>query len=277
MNLWSLYFSRGGQVVRLPHNPEKLPETKDADNGSYNVLGIGPIMVPRTPKLRVLEISNYFPASSSSSLFSLLTTRAPEYYINFFQSAMDEKEPILYTPVRINERGIPYATSLLGYYVLVTKFKHEERGGETGDFYYELECTEYRDYSPSKVQTVATAAASSSSASTVSSALTTVATAAAVVGTAVAAVASTALAAMVEPTRATPSGQLVVGSTAELTGSYYMDSSKGGPSQPASGVAVKVVRIESGDLPSPVYVKGTDGTRLGWVEKSSLTGVKNDS
>jgi len=269
MNLWSLYFTRGLQVVRLPHNPSKLPETKGTENGEYNVLGIGPITIPRTPKQREFEISNYFPAASSTNLLSLLTTRPPEYYINFFQSAMDDKEPILYTPVRINERGIPYAVSLLGYYVLVTSFKHEERGGETGDFYYELSCKEYRDYTPNRVQTVTSGSerGSSVSASSPTSAASTAATAAAIVTSTAAA----ALAATIEPTRSIPQSQLVVGSTATLSGAYYSTPSKGEPHTPASGLPVIVVRIVSGALTSPVYVKAADGTALGWVEKAALT------
>lgn len=31
-------------VLSLPINPEKLPETKESDNGEYNVLGLGPVM-----------------------------------------------------------------------------------------------------------------------------------------------------------------------------------------------------------------------------------------
>lgn len=153
-NFYSIYFTRQGEVVRLPHNPSKLPETKSASNGEYNVLGIGPIMVPRTPDLREITISDYFPGTASSTLTSLLTFQPPEYYIEFFQSAMDDMEPILYTPVRISELGIPYATSLTGFYVLVTDFTVEERGGETGDFYYDLTLKEWRDYSPSQVQVV---------------------------------------------------------------------------------------------------------------------------
>ena len=44
MSLYKLYFSSGATVIALPINPEKLPETLSADNGTYNVLGLGPIM-----------------------------------------------------------------------------------------------------------------------------------------------------------------------------------------------------------------------------------------
>lgn len=36
--------------------------------------------------------------------------------------------------------------------MLVSSFTYEERGGETGDFYYDLALVEYRDYSPRTAQ-----------------------------------------------------------------------------------------------------------------------------
>ena len=128
-NFYSIYFTHNGQVVRLPHNPSELPDTQDASNGEYNVLGLGPVMVPRTPNQRKISISNYFPGQVSASLTSLLSYRTPEYYIEFFRRAMASGDPVLYTPVRINEMGIPYAMSLTGYYVLVTRFDYLEKFG----------------------------------------------------------------------------------------------------------------------------------------------------
>lgn len=61
MSLYKLYFSSGAAVIALPINPEKLPETLSADNGTYNVLGLGPIMQPRTPNLRTVSISGLLP------------------------------------------------------------------------------------------------------------------------------------------------------------------------------------------------------------------------
>ena len=64
-SLYRIYFSRDSTVLSLPINPEKLPETKESDNGEYNVLGLGPVMQPRTPKLRKVTISGLFPGRSA--------------------------------------------------------------------------------------------------------------------------------------------------------------------------------------------------------------------
>ena len=51
-NKYGLYLSLEGVTLRLPVNPESYKINRDSDNGTYNVLGVGPIMVPRTPKLQ---------------------------------------------------------------------------------------------------------------------------------------------------------------------------------------------------------------------------------
>ena len=282
-NFYSIYFTRNGEVVRLPHNPEKLPETRSASNGEYNVLGLGPVMVPRTPNLKELTISGYFPGTLSSSLTSLLTYHPPEYFINFFTSAMNAREPILYTPVRINELGIPFSLSDPGYYVLVTDFKTEERGGETGDFYYDLTLKEWRDYAPNRVQIVQDGTAQASTAATASAAsrlstrarIARAASAAADLATVQAAAVSTPLSASKEPTRQIPPNRIVVGSLCRLDGAYWAGPEAQAPETPASGLSVSVVRIVDSANQAPAYVKGTDGTPLGWCSLDALQVVNN--
>ena len=282
-NFYSIYFTRNGEVVRLPHNPEKLPETRSASNGEYNVLGLGPVMVPRTPNLKELTISGYFPGTLSSSLTSLLTYHPPEYFINFFTSAMNAREPILYTPVRINELGIPFSLSDPGYYVLVTDFKTEERGGETGDFYYDLTLKEWRDYAPNRVQIVQDATAQASTASTASAAsrlstrarIARAASAAADLAVAQAAAVAAPLSASKEPTRQIPPNRIVVGSLCRLDGAYWAGPEAQAPETPASGLSVSVVRIVDSANQARAYVKGTDGTPLGWCSLDALQVVNN--
>ena len=273
MNLYGIYFTHKGQVVRLPHNPSELPETQSTEHGQYNVLGIGPISVPRTPGQRKLSISSYFPGTVGNGLFSLLTYRPPSYYIQFFQDAMASGDPILYTPTRIDETGIPYAMSLLGYYVLLDKFDFREKGGETGDFYSELEATEYRDYTPGRVVVASTTASSAGAAASTASVRSIAVRAATttVVATATANTAVSALRATVEPTRMNTPQQIVVGARCTLSGSYWSDDAMGAPEQSASGLQCTVARICGSDLASPVYIKDASGAALGWTKKSMLT------
>ena len=134
VNHFGLFFTRDDTVLRLPVNPEKLPVAREADNGAYNVLGVGPIMVPRTPKQREVTISSFFPGRVFSGVLTPNEFKTPEFYIVFFERAMNEKAILLYTPVRYYENGEPFMTGDEGFQALVTQFNTEERGGETGDF-----------------------------------------------------------------------------------------------------------------------------------------------
>ena len=150
-NLYGLYLAREGTVVRLPVNPETYKISRDNDNKEYNVLGVGPIMIPRTPKLRTVTWSGLFPGRPD--LGAVVTAgqfQPPKFYIDFLQSAMEEKARLRFVANRYLEDGTPIFDTNME--VLVTSFHTEERGGETGDFYYELGLTEYRDYSAKTVK-----------------------------------------------------------------------------------------------------------------------------
>ena len=245
VNNFGLFFTRDGTVIRLPVNPEKLPVERDNDNGDYNVLGIGPIMVPRTPKQKVVTISSFFPGRPFSGVLTPNEFKTPEFYIQFFESAMNDKVPILYTPVRYYENGEPFMTGDAGFQVLVTQFTTEERGGETGDFYYDLTLTEYRDYSPGTIQV------KQQGTTTTPTAVTT------------------------EPSREIPAGQLTVGCTCIANGPYYYTSYGDEPHGSGKGRRVLVSRIVDATRAYPVHVTTESGGALGWMKKDALQVVSD--
>lgn len=239
MNNFGLFFTRDDTVIRLPVNPEKLPVTKESDNGDYNVLGIGPVMVPRIPNLKKITISSFFPGRVFSGVLTSGSFELPEFYIDFFQSAMDDKAPVLYTPVRYYEDGTPFFTRDTGMRMLVTEFSYEERGGETGDFYYTLGLAEYRDYSPQTVQIAIETGADAGVSVT-------------------------------EPVREVPNGQMTVGSVCIANGRWYYTSYGDEPHGNGNGRRVVISRIVDASRKCPIHVTTENGGWLGWMEKDSL-------
>lgn len=239
-NNFGLFFTRDSTVIRLPVNPDKLPVAQETDNGEYNVLGIGPIMVPRTPKQKTVTISKFFPGRPFPGVLTANGFQPPEFYIQFFQKAMDDKAVITYTPVRYYEDGTPFMTEDTGLQVLVTSFSYEERGGETGDFYYDLELKEYRDYSPQELQVQQSASAGQPATATT------------------------------QQSRDIPQGQLYVGCTCVANGPYYYSSYGDEPHGNGNGRRVLVSRIVDGSRAYPVHVTTESGGALGWMQKSAL-------
>lgn len=240
MNNFGLFFTRDSMVLRLPVNPEKLPVARGSENEDYNVLGLGPIQVPRIPSLQVIRISSFFPGRPFPGVLTSGGFEEPELYISFFQSAMQDRVPILYTPVRYYEDGTPFLTSDAGFRVLVTRFDTEERGGETGDFYYDLELTEYRDYSPATFTIQAPAAPQQPAV------------------------------ANAEPAREIPAGQLAVGSICIANGNWYYSSYGDEPHGTGSGRRVVVSRIADASRKCPIHVNAEGGGPLGWMSRESL-------
>lgn len=246
---YSIYFTGSGGMVKLPINPEKLPVSRDNDNKEYNVLGIGPIMVPRIPKLKELSFSGLFPAEDN-----------PDTYINFFESAMLNKSVLVYTPVRYYEDGRPFGLTDPGMQCLVTEFKSEERGGETGDFYFELTVTEYRDYTPQRMQ-IATSSTATAGVPTVAAART--------AAPAQSPNTETVVKLMTSPSRDIPQGQLYSGAYAVCNGTVYQNDHRGYVLGQLNGQRVIVRRIDN-EAPSGIYITQEDGTYIGWVEAQSL-------
>lgn len=276
-NNFGLYFSGSGGVVRLPVNPSKLPEEKDNENGEYNVLGIGPIMVPRTPKLRVVSISSFFPGRNIPGLV-VGTFQAPDYYVNFFQSAMDNRSVLVYTPVRYYPDGTPFMTGSTGFECIVTKFTYEDRGGEVGDIYYDLEVTEYRDYSPISMQIASSSGGSSSTASSggaaAASARSMTRAASSASSSSASSQKTTTYTATAQPARSIPDGKIVVGSVCAANGAYYFTSLAETEAGTVSNQRVLVQRIVDGSRPACVYVVTEDGASVGWFPKSALQVVR---
>lgn len=247
-NNYGLFFARDGQVIRMPVNPEKVNVSKDNENDDYNVLALGPIMVPRIPALKVISWDGLFPGRPDDPFVVTPNEfREPEFYIQFFESAMNDRVPVIYTPVRYYEDGTAYMTSETGMPVLVTSFEYEERGAETGDFYYSLEITEYRDYTPRVLQQQAD-------------------------GTVV--LTGGVQTATVSQPRSIAPGQLYVGAAVKVTGPAYGGNGIGNdgkgepPSSQMSGFIGTVSRIVTEDplTPYPVMIRDANNNFVGWVK-----------
>lgn len=242
-NRYGLYLNRDAVTLRFPVNPESYKIEKSSDNSEYNVLGVGPIMVPRTPKLQVVSWSGLLPGRAD--LGAVLTSNGfqpPSFYLDFLQRAMDEKAILRFVANRCMEDGTQLFDTNMA--VLVTALSTEERGGETGDFYYDITLTEHRNYSAKTVILQQPAANQPVQAST-------------------------------EITRAIPPDQLTVGQEVIVNGNYYYSSWGAEPHGTFSGFRGKISRIITTDpeRACPYHITTQSGGARGWVKKSQIQAV----
>lgn len=148
------YFSGNGEVITLPINPAEVKVERKGQNKEKEVLNLGEINILRTPGLRSLKISSYFPQKESIlptdlNIYSILKTvalwkkerKTPESYVEFFTKLQEEKKPL---KLVITDIGFSMMMA-------VDKFTFTRKAGEHNDIYFELSLKEWVRYGATKV------------------------------------------------------------------------------------------------------------------------------
>lgn len=243
-NRYGIYFTRNGTTYRIPVNPEEIKIRHDADTKDYNVLGIGPIIVPRIPELRVVEWESFFPASADDPY--VLTPngfKMPAFYIGLLKELQESLEPFSFT---INSGGENPAGDIRDSFdVILTDFETEEKGGETGDVYYSLKLVEYKEYAATTVSIIKPATVSKSVA-----------------------------AATQEAPRPVPKKELVVGARAIANGKWWYSSWGAKPYGNANNREGSIVRIVDKSRAKPyLFSQGNTTSGTGWMSADELTPI----
>lgn len=123
----NIFFEYNGKTISLPINPEELEISRDGNNESVDVVGIGEVNIIKSKKLIPISISSFFPED-----------KIPNEFIKFFETVQDEKKPmrIIFKEMNLNMQ------------VSIESFKYSIKAGEEKDRYYELEVLEWKNYAP---------------------------------------------------------------------------------------------------------------------------------
>ncbi|MDL2217376.1 LysM peptidoglycan-binding domain-containing protein [Christensenellaceae bacterium OttesenSCG-928-M15] len=122
----------------LPVNPlEELPFATNSNNKSQDIVSLGEVTFLGPRKLATFEIRSLF--TSTRYPFTVDGARLdPMYFINQIYAAMDAERA-----VRVIRTGDGDTINML---CSIEGFKHEERFGQIGEYFYELSLKEYRAY-----------------------------------------------------------------------------------------------------------------------------------
>lgn len=212
----SIYIAFGGSRVKLPVNPGEIEIQHPTDNKTYDVLGVGQIVVPRKPSLKEVSWEGFFPADLTAPYVNS-GARPPKYYVNCFEKAQKNKQKCR---LIITRSGL-YDTNMR---CIVSNFEAKDEGGEPDDVYYSVEFQEYRAYAPKTVTIVTTPAAPAEPTQ-----------------------------AAAETPRPVETPVLRVGAPVIVNGEYCYDSYGARPHGTANNLSTTVTRIVSGN-PYPVHV-----------------------
>ena len=132
---WDYAVYIGG--IRLPVPPEKLKTTEGANTYEYNVIELGDIIIPGTPKLRKYDLESFFPADTAR-----FGCDAPKRYVAAFEGILDRKAPVELLILRMFPDGTPHILTHTS--AVLTDFAWSDEFG-SNDIPYTMKITEYRD------------------------------------------------------------------------------------------------------------------------------------
>jgi hypothetical protein len=132
------FFNYKNQVIQLPVNPEKITVKFSGNNKTEEVLLLGEINILKERKLAAVNFASFFPYDSWLSFIRTKGSfESSQFYKDFFQRLMDNKEP-----ARLVVTG-PVGVNMM---VSVESFEYDHTAGAHEDCNYSLELKEYRSH-----------------------------------------------------------------------------------------------------------------------------------
>lgn len=144
---FGIYFNQ----IKLPVNPSELTVSYEGESTTYNMIDRGDVIIPRNTKLATVEISSFFPRNSYISGVVQDSWYTPEGYVRFFSTLLKEKIVFQFIINRWDCNEEMFDTS---FDAIITSFKVTDKGGESGDIYYTLSISEYRNTKPQEVEKI---------------------------------------------------------------------------------------------------------------------------
>ena len=144
---FGIYFNQ----IKLPVNPSELTVAYEGENTTYNMIDKGEVIIPRNSKLATVEISSFFPRNSYMSGVVQDSWYTPEGYVKFFNALLKERIVFHFIINRWDCQDEMFDTE---FDAIITSFKITDKGGESGDIYYTIAVSEYRDTKPQEVEVI---------------------------------------------------------------------------------------------------------------------------
>lgn len=231
----NFFFQKIGdsEVIQLPYVPEKIERTVDGNLEEVDVINLGTVLIPKTPKPIEISFECFFPISD---YLPDIRTKGhfwkPKEYINYFMKALNGKYPL------------DFVASGIGIHqqVLISDFKPTNTGG-TDDVSYELTLKQYRKIKISTIPLVARYTKPKAIKPKPN---------------------KPSASAPAAPKQVTPGCDII------LNGRVHRDSYGNGPGKTFSNYRGKVNFVKTDGRSHPYHVTTPSGGWLGWVVPSAI-------
>lgn len=122
------------KTLKFPINPETLKKSIPSSSETVNIVGLGEVSIPQTPKLAEITIESFF-------WQELSTLVPPALYVNWLEEWQKSKKPAFMVVTRFN----------YSMWVTCENFEHWINAGEEEDIYYSLSLKQYKQHEAKKL------------------------------------------------------------------------------------------------------------------------------
>lgn len=148
---FKIWFITSTMSFILPVNPTELTIQYPGETTTYNVVGLGEVIIPRPPKLRQVSIESFFPKAGDYYQTYLNDTSfySPEDYIDIFTGLQKRREVFRLVVTRgAGDKPAPD----LNMTAVIQDFSTTDKGGEPDDLYFSVSITEWRNPAPERLE-----------------------------------------------------------------------------------------------------------------------------
>ena len=140
--IW-LTFNNEAEKIHFPVNPEKFTITCNGKTDSVDIVGLGEILIKQDrPAMEItwkcFLPSSYFPGMNFKEIYD-------PYWVANRINGWKDREGVCHLVV---------TNTPINLYVLVTKYKLWEVGGDVGTVYYDITLKEWRNTAPRQIEVV---------------------------------------------------------------------------------------------------------------------------
>lgn len=137
-------FDYNNKTYRLPVNPETFEVSSTMGTETYDILGLGQIVISTGMEVREFSFEAELPYTVHSYVETSKKFWNVDRYETFFNSVRKKKVPVGF----VYDNGVSEEISTK---VLIVEFNSTENAGEEGDKQYSFKLLEYVDYAPKTV------------------------------------------------------------------------------------------------------------------------------
>lgn len=134
-------FDYNNKTYRLPVNPETFEVTSVMSTETYDILGVGQIVIPSGLEVREFNFETELPYKAYSYVETPKKFLNVDKYEAFFKKVRKKKEPIGF----MYDNGVSEEISTK---VFIVEFNSTENAGEEGDKQYSFKLLEYVEHGP---------------------------------------------------------------------------------------------------------------------------------